>query len=176
MTMRTAGPVQRLGLATLTFALAILACGAAMASDVERQIPLTRDAAGSGLTIEISREGTRQTATPFLTLNNPTVRRIEERIAEKTSRLAAKEIPSERTAACSVPRIDPTGAPREDSGRPKTTISSMHPVPEEITARGVKGFLKELRASRKEKPAPAAVVAAPELRLGRTDTSPREAN
>jgi hypothetical protein len=173
MTMRTAGPVQRLGLATLTFALAILACGAAMASDVERQIPVTRDTAGSGLTMEISREGTRQTATPFLTLNNPTVQRIEEWIAEKTSRLAAKEIPSEATLAGSVLGIGRTGTRREDSGQPETSLSSLPPVPEEITVRSGKSFLKGLRASRKEKPVPAVVPAAPEERLGRTDTSRR---
>ncbi|MCJ7832978.1 MAG: hypothetical protein MUQ20_01155, partial [Deltaproteobacteria bacterium] len=46
MTMRTAGPVQRIGFAALAFTLAFLACGAAMASDVERQIPVTRDTAG----------------------------------------------------------------------------------------------------------------------------------
>ena len=181
--MRTAGRVQGIGfaapvqrLATVAFALAFLACGAAMASDIERQIPAIRDAAGSDVTIEISREGTRRTATPFLTLNYPTVQRIEDRIAQKSAGLAAKETPSERIVAGSVPRIDLTGTAREDCRRPETLISSMHPVSEEITVRGVKGFLKELRASRKEKPAPAAVVAPPERRLGRTDTSPREAN
>jgi hypothetical protein len=148
MKMRTAGPVQRIGLAVLVqrvaalaFALAFLASGAAMATDVERQIPLLRDSAGSGLAVEISREGTRQTATPFLTVKKPTVQRIEERIVrivEKTARLAEKEIP-----------------------------------PGEITVGSMQGFLKALRASRKEKPAPAVVVAPPELRLGRTDTSRR---
>ena len=96
MKMRTAGRVQRIGLAALAFALAPLACGAAMATDVERQIPLLRDTAGSGLAVEISREGTRQTATPLLTVKKPTIQRIEERIVrivEKTARLAEKEIP-----------------------------------------------------------------------------------
>ena len=150
--------MQRIGIAALAFTLSFLACGAAMASDVERQIPVIRDTAGSGLTTEISREGTRQTATPFLTLHNPTVQRIEDRIAKKAARLAAKEIPS--------------GTPREDSERPETTLSSLPPLPGEITIRNVKGFLKGLRASRKEKPAPAVAVPTPELRLGRTDTSP----
>lgn len=171
--MRTAGPVQRIGLATLTFALAFLACGAAIAADVERQIPVTRDTAGSGLTMEISREGTRQTAAPFVTLNNPTVERIEERIAKKSARLAAKEIPSETIAAGSAPGIGPTGASLEDSGRPGTSYSSLPPAPEEITVRNVGRFLKELCASRKEKPSPAVVVAPPEQRLGMADTSRR---
>jgi hypothetical protein len=164
MKMRTVGQVQRIGFPALAlaFALAFLACGAASASDVERQIPVIRDAGGSNLMIEISRDGARQTATPVFTLNNPTAQRIEDRIAKKTSGLAAKETPS--------------GTSREDSGRSKTTISSMPPVPEEITARSVKGFLKELRASRKEKPAPAVVVTAPEERLGRTGTSLSETN
>ena len=169
MKIRTAGRMQRIGfsalvqrLATLAFALAFFACGGAMASDVERQITVTRDTEGSGLTTEISREGTRQTATPFLTLYDPTIERIEDRIVKKTARSASKEIPS--------------GTPREDSGRPETTIASLSPVPEEITVRGVQGFLKGLRASRKEKPAPAVVVPVPDRRLGRTDTSPHEAN
>jgi hypothetical protein len=140
MKMRSAGRVPRIGFVLLAFALAFLACGAAYASDVERQIPVVRDTAGSGLTMEISREGTRQTATPFLTLYNPTLQEIEDRIVrlvKMTDRLATKELPSE-----------------------------------EITVRSVKGFLKELRASRKGKPVPAVVVTAPEERLGRTDTSP----
>ena len=141
MKIRSAGRAQRIGVAALVFAPAFLACGAAMASDVERQITVIRDTAGSGLTMEISREGTRQTATPFLTLYNPTVERIEDRIAKKTARSAAKEIP-----------------------------------PGEITVRSVRSFLKGVRASRKEKPAPAVVVAVPELRLGRIDSSPRETN
>jgi len=178
MTIRSAGRAQRIGVATLAFALAFLACGAAVASDVERQIPLTRDTAGSGFTLEISREETRQTATPFLTLYNPTVQRIEDRIAKTVARFAAKGIPPGTTAAGSLSRIGlpGTGTPREDSGRQETTLASLPPVPEEITVRSVQGFLKGLRASRKEKPAPAVVVTVPERRLGRTDTSPSEAD
>lgn len=170
MKVRTAGRVLRAGFA---FALAFLVCGAAMASDVERKIPVIRDTAGSGLTMEISREGTRQTATPFLTLNNQTLQRIEERIAKKTARLA-KEIPSEATDAGSLHRIGPTGTPREGSGRPETTLSSLPLVPGEITIRSVRDFLKGLRSSRNEKPARAVVVAVPEQRLGMADTSLRQ--
>lgn len=150
MKMRSTGRVQRIGFAALAFSLAFLACAAAMASDVERQIPVIRDTTGSGLTMEISREGSRQTATPFLTLNEPTVQWIEDRIAKMTAGVTAKEIPSEAT---------------------EPNLSSRPPVPEEVTVRTVKGFLKELRASRKEKPAPAVVVAVPEQRLGMADTS-----
>jgi len=153
MKTRTAGRVQWIGIAALAF----LACGAAMASDVEWQIPLIRDTEGSGLTMELSREGARRTATPFLTLFNPTVQRIENRIAKTIAPWAAKEIPS--------------GTSREDSGRPETIQSSLPPVPGEITLRSVQGFLKKIRASLKKKPAPAVVVAGPELRLGRTDPS-----
>ena len=141
MKISSAGTMQRIGFVTLAFALAFLACAAAYASDVERQIPLIRDTAGSGVTIEVSREGTRQTATPFLTLYNPTIQEIEDRIVrivKITARSAAKEIP-----------------------------------PGEITVRSMQGFLKGLRASRNETPAPAVVVAVPELRLGMADTSPR---
>jgi hypothetical protein len=176
MKMRTAGQVQRNGFAALAFILAFLAGGAALASDVERQIPMTRDTAGSGLTMEISREGTRQTATPFLALNNPSVQRIEDWIQKKTARLAANEIPSEATAEGSHPQICLTGTPREDSGRPETTLSSLPPVPKKITVGSVRGFLKRLRASRKEQPVPAVVVAAPEEHLGRTGAAPREAD
>ena len=152
---RRAGRVLWIGIAALAF----LACGAAMASDVEWQIPLIRDTVGSGFTMEISREGTRQTATPFLTLFSPTVQWIENRIGEKTAPWAAKEIPSWTS--------------REDTGRPETFHPSLPPVPREITLRSVKGFLKGLRSSLKNKPEPAVVVAGPELRIGRTDTSPR---
>ena len=154
-----AGRLQRIGFAALSFALAFLACGAAMASDVERQIPVIRDTAGSGLTMEISREGTRQTATPSVTLNNPTVQRIEDWTAKKIAQWSEKEIPS--------------GTVREDSGRPEATLSSLPPVPGEITVRSAQKFLKELRGSRKKKPVPAEVVPVPEQRLGMTAPSPR---
>lgn len=94
MKKRNAGRVQRIGFAALV--LAFLACGDAMASEVGWQIPMIRDAAGSGLTLELFREGTRQTATPYLILRNPTVLQIEDRIVQlvkKTARLAEKEIP-----------------------------------------------------------------------------------
>jgi hypothetical protein len=174
MRIRTAGWVQRIGFAALVFALALLACGAAMASDVERQIPVIRDTAGSGMTIEISREGTCQTATPFLTLYNPTIQQIEDRIVrivKKTDRLAEKEIPPEATAGNSLSWVGLAGTPPEGSGRPESTLSSLPPVPGEITVRSVQGFLKGLRASRKGKPAPAVDVTVPERRLGGTDTS-----
>ena len=166
------GELQRIGFVLLAFALAFLACGAAYASDVERRIPVIRDTAGSGLTIDISREGTRQTATSFLTLNDPTVRRIEDRIAKMAAGLAAKVTPAEETVAdAAPPRIGLTGTPREGSGRTETTLSSLPPLPGEITIRNVKNFLKGLRVSLKEKPAPTVAVAVPEQRLGMADTS-----
>ena len=149
MKTRTAGRVQRIGIAALAFALALLACVAAMASDVERQIPAIRDAAGSGLTVEVSREGTRQTATPFLTLSDPTARRIEDRIARMSARFAADMTPAGETVAGALPRVGMSGTSREDSGPPQTTLSSLPPLPGEITIRNVKNFLKGLRASRK---------------------------
>jgi hypothetical protein len=167
-------------IATLAFALAFLPCGSAMASDDERQLPVIRDTAGSGLAVEISREGTRQTATPFLTLYHPTIQQIEDRIiriVKKTARLAEKEIPPEANADGSISRIGLSGTPREDSGRPETTLSSPPPpAPKEITVRNARDFLKGLRASRKEKPVPAVVVAVPEQRLGMADTSRRQGN
>ena len=176
MKMRTSGRVRQVRLAALAFSIGLLACGDAMASDVERQIPLTRDRAGSGFTIEISREGTRHTATPFLTLNYPTVQRIKERIAMKTYRFWAKELPPKEPVACPAPGIGLTGTPRVDFGRPETNLSSLPPVPEEITARSVRNFLKGLRASWRKTPVPAAVVAPPEQRPDGNGTPPREAN
>jgi hypothetical protein len=123
MKTRTSERVQRIRVPVLAFALVFLACMDAMGSDVERQIPVIRNAAGSGVSIETSREGTRQTATPFLTLYNPTLQEIEDRI-------------------CRVVKLTDRSA------------------------------AKGIRTSRKVKPAPAAVAAVPELRLGRTHTSP----
>jgi len=174
MKMRTAGRVQQIRFAALAFALVFLACMDAMASDVVRQIPVIRDNAGSGLTMDISREGTRQTATPSLTLNNTTAERIEERISKNIHRLA-KEIPSEASVKGTLSGIGLAGTQREDSGRTETALSSHPPLPKEITVRSVQGFLKGLRASRKEQPAP-VVVAPPEQRLGMADTSRRETN
>jgi len=134
---------------------------------------VTRDTAGSGMAMEISREGTRQTATPFFMLNDPSVQRIEERIGKKIDGLGAKEIPSEATVADSAPGICPTGTTREDPGPPETSLSSLPPVPEKITFRSVKRALKRLRASRKDQPVPAAVVAPPEQQPGRIDAARR---
>ena len=151
--------MKRVGFTAMAFTLLFLVCGAAVASEVERQIPVTRDFSGSGLTIEISREGNRQTATPFLTLNDPTVRRIENRISKKIDQLAEQEVPAV--------------TPRAGSDRPQTTLASLPAVPGEITIKSVKGFLKGLRSSRKEKPAPAVAVPTEELRLGMASASPR---
>lgn len=171
--MRSAGRMLPIGFSVLAFLLAFLTCGAAIASDVERQIPVIRDTNDSGVTMEISREGSRQTATPFLTLSEPTVRRIEDRIAETTARLAKRATDAGETVADPIPRVGLGGTPREDSGRPETGLSSRLPASGEITVRGVRNLLKEVRASRKETPVPAGIVAVPEQRLGMADTSPR---
>ncbi len=164
--------MERIAVAALAFALAFLTCGVAMASDVERQITGIRDSEGSGLTIEISREGTRRTATPYLTLYEPTVQRIEDRIVNNTARSAEKGAPSGATAPDSRSRLGLTGTPPADSERPETTVASLPALPGEITIRNVKNFLKGLRSSRKEKPAPAVGAPDPELRLGMVDTTP----
>jgi hypothetical protein len=174
--IRRAGWVPMIGFAALAFVLAFLACGTAIASDVERQIPVIRDAAGSGLTLEVSREGTRQTAAPFLTLSEPTIQRVDERIAKATDRLAEKMAAVDVTVAGSVPLGGLSGTPREDSGPPQTALSSLPPLPGEITIRNVRIFLKRVRASRKEEPAPTVVVAVPEQRLGMAAISPSGAN
>ena len=172
MTIRRAGRAPQTGLAALVFVLLFLTAGAATASDVERQIQMLRDTTGSGVSMEISRDGTRQTATPFLTVSEPAVQRGEDRIAKITARLEAMSTPSEETVADAVPRIGLGGTPREDSGAPQTILSSLPPLPGEITIRNVKNFLKGIRATRTEKPAPAAIVAVPEQRLGMAAASP----
>ncbi len=174
--MRSAGRMPTIGSVALAFLFVFPGGGAAVASEVERQIPLIRDRAGSGLTMEISREGTRQTATPFLTLSRPTARRIEDRITKVLFRLAEPAVPSGEVVADSIPRLAPAGTPREDSGRPQTFLSSLPPLPGEITIRNVRNFLKGLRASRKESPVPAEAAADPEQRVGRADTASRGAN
>ena len=174
--MRSAGRMTTIGSAAFAFLLTFLAGGAATASDVERQIPVIRDSVGSGLTLEISREGTRQTATPFLTLTEPTARRIEDRIAKAAVRLAEQAVPAGEAVAGSVPRLVPVGTPREGSGRPQISLSSLPPLPGEITIRNLRNFLKGLRASRKESTKPAEAAAVPERRLGMADAAPRGAN
>ncbi len=176
MQMRSAGRMTTIGSAALAFLFASLACGAAIASDVERQFPLLRDSAGSGLTLEISREGTRPTATPFLTLSDPTARRFEDRIAKAIARLEVQAVPAGEAVADSIPRLAPAGTPREGTGRPQTSLSSLPPLPGEITIRNVRNFLKGLRASRKESPVPAEAAAVPEQRIGMADAAPRRAN
>jgi hypothetical protein len=175
MMMRAAGRVQRIGIAALTlaFVLALLSCGAAVASDVERQIQVIRSSAGSGMTLEISREGTRQTATPFLTMNDPDVQRVEKRIGKMADRFAAKGISPGAATPEPLSLVCLPGTPREDSTSKETILSSLPPVPGEITVRSVKRFLKGLRASRKKKPAPAVAVAVPEQRHGMAVTSRR---
>jgi hypothetical protein len=179
MMIQRAGRVPMIGLAVLAFVLALLVCGAAIASEIERQIPMLEDTTGSGVTMEISRDGSRRTATPFLTVSEPAVQRIEDRIAKITARLEAMSTPSEETVADAVPRIGLGGTPREDSGPAQTTLSSLPPLPGEITIRNVRNFLKGVRATRKERPAPAAVAAVaavPEQRLWMAAISPHGAN
>src|SRR4030042_7017765 len=65
MKIRTAERVERFKFGALAFALAILACISAMASDVERQIPVLRDTAGSGLTNAVSPAGAPPAPAPF---------------------------------------------------------------------------------------------------------------
>lgn len=173
MKMRSVGRVQQHGFVALAFALAFLASGVAAASDVERQIPVIEDSTGSGLSMEISRDGTRQTVTPALALYAPAIQRIEDRVARKITQLAAKEIPAGAIAPDSLSRTSLSGAPSDNSKRPETALSSLPALPGEITIRSMRHFLKGLRASRKEKPAPAVAVEVPEQRLGMVDTSLR---
>ena len=168
--------MQRIGFVSLAFVIAALASGTAMAADVEQQIPVIRDTMDSGLTLEISREGARRTATPILTLHDPTVQRMRDRIAKKTDRIAVKEIPPGAPAVGSLSGSGLKGTPGDDSGRPEPSVSSLPPLPGEITVRNVRSFLKKARAARKEKPAPVVVVPLPEQRLGMADTPRRETN
>ncbi len=175
MRTRSAARVHRIGFPALAFTviLAVFACGGAIASDVERRIPVSRDAAGSGLTLEISRDGARQTATPFLTVYDPTVRRIEDRIAKKVAEFSTKGIADGAALEKSISGIGRTRDPREGFDPHGTALASSPPVPGEITLRSVRRFIKGLRSSRGEKPAPAVEAPFKEVRLGRADASVR---
>jgi hypothetical protein len=177
MKMRSAGRVRRIGFA---FALAFLACGAAMASDVERQIPVIRDETGSDVSVEIQSEGSRSTARPCLYASKETVERVTDRIGGKIDAWKASNAGAGSSAiddGTSEPAASPCSIETLRRRAAGAKVSrTVVPDPAEITVRSVRGFLKGLRASRKEKPAPAVVVAVPELRLGMADTSPRETN
>ncbi|MGE5283931.1 MAG: hypothetical protein ACM3OG_03075, partial [Actinomycetota bacterium] len=127
---------------------------------------------GSGMTLEFYREGTRQAVTPFFTLYEPTILRIEKQIWRMIDRLAARGICPEATAGNPLSPAGLAGTPTEDSMRPEAILPLPSPVPGEITVRSVKRFLKELRAARKEKPVQPVAAPVPELRVGKADTAP----
>ena len=187
MKIRSAGRAQRIGFAALVrrlgapaFALVFIACGAAMASDVERRIPVVRDGAGSDVSVEIQSEGSRSAARPCLYAGKETVERMTDRIGGKIDGWKASgagagssaiDVGTSELAAspCSIETL------RRRAAGAKVSRTAA-PGPAEITVSSVRGFLKGLRSSRKEKPAPAVVVTAPEERLGMADISVRETN
>jgi hypothetical protein len=180
MKTRSAGQVRKIGLPALIIALAFLTCGAAMASDYERRIQVTRDGTGSDVSLEIQTEGSRSTARPCVHASKETVERVTDRISGKIdtwkASLAGAVPPAidhgtsdPATSPCSIETLRRRAAGAKLSRR---TVDD----PGEVTARDVKGFLKGLRASRKGKPAPAVDVSAPERRLGMVATSPGETN
>lgn len=180
MKIRSAEWVRRIGLPAFACALALLAGRAAMASDVDRRIPVVWDGAGSAASVEIQSEGSRSTARPCLYAGKETVERVTDRIGGKIDAWKASDAGAGSSAidyGTSEPAASPCsiGTLRRRAAEAKVSRTVV-PDPGEITVRGVKGFLKGLRASRKEKPAPAVVVPVPEERIGMADLSMRETN
>ncbi len=101
--------------------LLVLGGGVPFAAEVTREIPVARDRGGSECTVEITRDGARQTATPTASITEPTLERIAGQIEERTG-------------------IDL----RQGDSLAKTFRSAG--IPEgEITARDAKAMLRELR-------------------------------
>jgi len=180
MKIRAIGRVQRIGFAALAFTLVFLACGAATASELDRRIPVIRDETGSDVSVEIQGEGSRSTARPCVYASEETVERVTDRMGGKIDAWKASNAGAESSATydvTSVPAASPCSIEtlRRRAAGAKVSRAAV-PEPGEITVRSAQGFLKGLRASRKQKPAPAAAVAVPELRLGRTGASPGNAD
>lgn len=107
-----------------------LSFGVSGASEVERVIPVVRDDLGNGIDVEIARDGSRQTATPCVSVARP---------------------PDEASASpCSI------GTLRRRAAQGRVSKPAVA-VPEEITARNAKGVFKALRAAYREKQALPAV-------------------
>jgi hypothetical protein len=180
MKIRAIGRAWRIGLPAFAFALAFPVYNTALAAEVDRQIPVIRDEAGSDVSVEIQDEGSRSTAHPCVYVANETVERVTDRIGRKIDAWKASNAGAESSATydgtpepgaspCSIETL------RRRAAGAKVSRAAV-PEPGEITVRSAQGFLKGLRASRKQKPAPAVVVTSPEERLGRTDVSVRETN
>jgi hypothetical protein len=177
MKIQAIGRAWRIGLPAFAFALAFPVYNTALAAEVDRRIPVTRDETGSDVSVEIQGEGSRSTARPCVYVADETVERVTDRIGGKIDAWKTSNAGAESSATydgtsetaespCSIEAL------RRRAAGAKVSRTAV-PEPGEITVRGVKSFLKGLRASRKEKPVPPVVAAPPERRLGRTDTSPR---
>ncbi len=166
MKTQTGGRLPQIGTLFVAFAFACLAAVSVFAGEIEREIPVLHDGAGSRLTVDISREGTRQTATPCLLLTEGSMARASKRVHENAGTTASGE-PS-TSAQDRIGSIRETVRDRIDQAR------LSHPdieVPKEITARSVRKLFRSVRASLKERQAvakapPAAPAHAPEERIG----------
>ncbi|MCL5884619.1 MAG: hypothetical protein M1377_04650 [Deltaproteobacteria bacterium] len=147
MKIRMAERIHRNGLATLLLFMALFAGGVSTATEADHRIPVIRYGAGSEASVKIHREGERSTATPRVTATGDAMEKIADRIAGKVDVLKSRKV-----------------------------SRNIVPVPEGLTVRNVKGFLKALRASRKEKSDAPVVLAFPERRLGMADRPPHGAD
>ena len=84
MKIRNAGWAHGIGLASFTFALALLACGVSVAAEVERRAPVTRGGTGWNITLENHGEGERGAALPCLSASRETLEQLMDRIHGKT--------------------------------------------------------------------------------------------
>ncbi|GAB4233841.1 MAG: hypothetical protein OHK0028_09800 [Deltaproteobacteria bacterium] len=175
MTRRSAGR-YRAGLSVVFLSMAPFLCGISTASESDRSVPVLRDGSGSGASVKIHREGDRSTATPCVSATGETIGRITERIAGKIEALQTRidAAPSPADAGIAGPAEPPcsieTLRRRAAGEKVSRTIVT---VPGEITVRNVKGFLKALRASRKDASGAPVVFAfpgaLPDGRLGMAD-------
>jgi hypothetical protein len=125
MSKRTTGAKALAGM-IISIVSAFLMVGSAYGSEVDRVIPVVRDDSGNRIHVEIARDGSRQTATPCISLARPVV--------------------EETASPCSI------GTLRKRAAQAKVSKPSVV-VPEEITARNVKNVFRTLRAALKEKQA-----------------------
>jgi hypothetical protein len=126
MSRRTAGAKALAGM-ILSIVSAFLMVGSAYGSEVERVIPVFRDGLGNGIHVEIARDGSRQTATPCVSVARP----------------AAEETDS----PCGI------GTLRKRAAQAKVSSIPAVAAPGEITARNVKNVFRTLRSALKEKQA-----------------------
>jgi len=171
--------ICRVVLSALCLVAAPFAAGFSAASEVDRVIPVLHDDFGSEAFVTISREGERSTATPCVSAAGKSIERIVERVSGKARAIRAGIEADPFPGGAGV--AEPAGSPcsietlrRRAAG--KEIPPAVVTVPEEVTLRNVKGFLKAVRAARKGPSGATVVFPFPDRRLGMADRSPAGAD